>query len=245
MKRYKITVSYDGTNYSGWQIQPDTETVQAVIERSLKTVTGETTRVHGSGRTDTGVHAMGQVAHFDLEQQIRTEALSRSLNAVLPYDIRIIKACGATPDFHARRHAVSKEYRYFIWNATPVPPFLRLYRTHIRCKLDVDAMAKACEYLQGKKNFASFTANSSRMAESTVRNLSLLTVRKKGHELVVCARSEGFLYKMVRSLVGFLIKIGEGALLPEDAYAIIESKTRTAKVPTAPARGLFLWKVFY
>ncbi|NLB54308.1 MAG: tRNA pseudouridine(38-40) synthase TruA, partial [Lentisphaerae bacterium] len=220
MNRYKIIVAYDGSDYSGWQLQPDAVTVQSTLELGIKTVTGEAVRLHGSGRTDRGVHAMGQVAHCDLIDKIKPDTFTRSLNAVLPADIRVISVTTVKPDFHARRSAISKEYRYYIWNSDIVPPPLRLYRTAIRNKLDVDAMRSACNMIVGKHDFAAFTANPNRPVESTVRELSMLTVSVRGKEIMIRARSEGFLYKMVRSLVGFLIRVGDGSLQPEDAQAI-------------------------
>jgi tRNA pseudouridine38-40 synthase len=246
MNRYKITVSYDGTDYAGWQVQLNGFAIQESLEKSIQTVTGEKTKVHGSGRTDQGVHARAQVAHFDLENPFKTSMFKKGLNAILPKDIRILKVEMVDPQFHARRSAVSKEYRYFIWNAEVMPPFLRRYRTHIRKRLDVKAMMKATKYLVGKHDFAAFTANPNRVVDrGTIRNLTRLEVTKRGAEIVITAKGEGFLYKMVRSLAGLLIRVGEGAVPPEDAKIILHSRKRTARVPTAPPEGLFLWHVDY
>ncbi len=245
MNRYKLTISYDGTCYSGWQVQPKHVTVQQLLQDALKTITGERVVVHGSGRTDQGVHARGQVAHLDLHKPLPCEKLQKSLNGVLPQDIRILKAQRATASFDARRGAVSKEYRYFIWNADVVPPFLRLYRTHIRTPLDVDAMARAAKHLVGRHDFAAFTANSRRVMESTTRNLTELKVKRQGKEIVIVTRSNGFLYKMVRSFAGFLIKVGKGDVKPAEAGNVLASRQRTTRVPTAKPEGLFLWSVRY
>jgi len=246
MNRYKITVSYDGTDYAGWQVQLNGFAIQESLEKSIQTVTGEKTKVHGSGRTDQGVHARAQVAHFDLENPFKTSMFKKGLNAILPKDIRILKVEMVDPQFHARRSAVSKEYRYFIWNAEVMPPFLRRYRTHIRKRLDVKAMMKATKYLVGKHDFAAFTANPNRVVDrGTIRNLTRLEATKRGAEIVITAKGEGFLYKMVRSLAGLLIRVGEGAVPPEDAKIILHSRKRTARVPTAPPEGLFLWHVDY
>ena len=167
------------------------------------------------------------------------------MNAILPPEIRVLALTRAKADFHARRSAVSKEYRYFIWNGETVPPFVRLYRTQVRKPLDVAAMRGAAQALTGRHDFAAFSANPSREVESTVRHVTALKVSRRGAEIVIAARGEGFLYKMVRSLAGFLIRVGEGAVPPAEAQRILATCTRTAHVPTAPACGLFLWKVWY
>ena len=243
--RFRITVAYDGTAYGGWQIQPNALTVQEQVERTLHTLCGVRPKVHGSGRTDQGVHALGQVLHADLDRPFIPAALAKGMNALLPTDIRVMGCVRAPDEFHARRSAVWKEYRYFIWNGPVLPPHLRLYRTHCVRPLNVAAMRRAAALLVGRHDFSALTANPNRIVESTVRELTRLDVRKKGHECVIIARSEGFLYKMVRSLAGLLIRIGEGALPPESAQRILESRTRTATVPTAPPQGLFLWRVGY
>lgn len=245
MQRYKITIAYDGTGYAGWQIQPNAMTVQERLETAISEVTAESPKVHGSGRTDQGVHARAQVAHFDLNGGTDPKRLRRSLNAVLPPDIRITTAGTVASNFHARKSATSKQYRYFIWNADIVPPFLRCYRTQVRNSLDADAMKCAADLLVGRHDFAAFTANPNRVVESTVRSLTELAIVKKGSEIVIRASAEGFLYKMVRSLAGHLIRVGEGAVDPGDTIDILKSGERTARVPTAPSEGLFLWHVQY
>jgi len=245
MSRYRIDVAYDGTDYAGWQIQPNGMTVQQRIEEALKALTGEAAKLHGSGRTDQGVHAQRQVAHFDLEKPAAPRTLLRGLNAILPPDIRVLRARKAAPDFHARRSAAGKEYRYFIWNAELMSPFVRRYAARVRTPLDVPAMRRAAAALVGRHDFAAFTANPNRVVESTVRRLTALTVSKRGRTVTITARADGFLYRMVRSLAGFLIRVGEGAAPPEEAARILASRVRTARVPTAPPQGLFLWNVYY
>lgn len=244
-QRYRTTIAYDGSAYAGWQVQPAARTVQGVLEKAVHEFSGEKPKVHSSGRTDQGVHAKAQVAHFDLEKAVPPARMKEALNALLPEDIRVLRVANAAPSFHARRSAVSKEYRYFIWNSTILPPFLRRYRTHIRRKLDVADMNAAADYLVGTHDFASFTANPNRLVESTVRTLTKLRVVKKGNEIMIVAASNGFLYKMVRSLCGFLIRVGEGDVPPEETRRILDSRVRTARVPTAPPQGLFLWRVTY
>ncbi|MBN1558236.1 MAG: tRNA pseudouridine(38-40) synthase TruA [Lentisphaerae bacterium] len=245
MSRYRLDVAYDGTAYAGWQIQPNGDTIQAQLETALHALTGERVTVHGSGRTDRGVHARRQPAHLDLVRDRTPKELKTGLNALLPPDIRVLKAAAAAPDFHARRNAIAKEYRYFIWNAEVLPPPLRLYRTHVPRRLDVSAMQRAAAGLAGCHDFASFTANPNRPVASTVRTLSVLHVVKRGSEITVTARAEGFLYRMVRSLAGFLIRVGQGAEPAARTAAMLKARTRTAHVPTAPPQGLFLWRVWY
>lgn len=245
MNRYKITISYDGTAYAGWQIQPNGVAVQEKLESVIHELAREKTKVHGSGRTDHGVHARRQVAHFDLKQVFPAGSFQKSLNALLPPDIRILKVEKVEPCFHARRSAVSKEYRYFIWNADVMPPFLRQYRAHVTRKLNVTAMREAASSLIGQHDFAAFSANPNRKIDSNIRNLAELRIVKNGSEVVIIARANGFLYKMVRSLAGFLIRVGEGAIPASEARTILLSCRRTALVPTATPKGLFLWNVNY
>jgi len=243
--RYRLVIAYDGRAYAGWQVQPVHPTVQQCVESALKQMTGETVKVHGSGRTDQGVHARGQVAHFDLTKRWKGSILLKGLNAILPEDIRVLRAARAKPDFHARRSAVKKEYRYFIWNSPTMDPCRRYYAVHIRKSLNVKAMQAAAQRLTGRHDFAAFTANPNRVVESTVREVFLLNVSRKGSLITVRAASEGFLYKMVRSLVGLLLRVGEGTVSLDEVDVILASVTRTARVPTAPPEGLFLWQVWY
>ena len=244
-QRYKMTVAYDGTRYSGWQVQPGERTIQGELERALAAVTREAVRVHCSGRTDSGVHARGQIAHFDLARPLAATRIRPALNALLEPDIRVMTAGRAPRDFDARRSATGKQYRYLLWDGPVLPPHLRLYRTHLARRLDVASMQEAARRLMGHKDFASFAANPNRAVPTTVRTLRRLSVTRKGHEVAIVAESEGFLYKMVRSLAGFLIRVGQGELIPDATDQILDSRRRTARVPTAPPQGLFLWKVFY
>ena len=240
-----MTVAYDGGNYYGWQIQPRHNTVQAECEKALAQISGAHSRVQCSGRTDTGVHARGQVAHFDLCRSLEPRALSNGLNALLPPDIRVLKLTPTASDFHACFSAVGKEYRYFICNAPHVFPDERMYRLHERKPLNVDAMQAAARLIQGRHDFASFSANPKRDMKGTVRNLYELKVLKRGRTIIIVAHGEGFLYKMVRSLAGFLVRVGREEVPPSLANEILASGVRTARVPTAQPYGLFLWKVFY
>ena len=245
IQRYKMLLGYDGSACWGWQAQPEHRTVQGELERALKELTGETRRIHCSGRTDRGVHAREQVAHFDLEKPVVLRKLLLGFNALLQEDIRVFAIRKASPEFHARHDAVGKEYRYFIWNGPVMPPWLRSYRTLVRAPLDVKAMSDAAARLTGRHDFAAFSANPNREIDGTVRHLRELKVSRRGREVAIVARGDGFLYKMVRSLAGFLVRVGAGELPPEAARFILESKNRTARVPTAAPQGLFLWRVFY
>ena len=243
--RYRMIIAYDGTAYAGWQVQPKHTTVQHWLEAVMLKLTGEKVKVHGSGRTDQGVHARGQVAHLDLTREWRCDHLKKGLNALLPADIRVKRVERVKADFHARRSATKKEYRYFIWNDEVIDPCQRFYVTLVRKPLNVAAMRAAVQVLIGRHDFASFTANPNREVESTIREIYYLKIRKTGSLLTVVVASEGFLYKMVRSICGMLIRVGEGALSTDDVRGILKSRERTARVPTAPPEGLFLWKVWY
>ena len=245
LTRFKVTVGYDGTNYSGWQLQPDKCTVQGQMERALFELSGQEIRLHSSGRTDRGVHARAQVVHFDLASDIHPDKLVVGMNRFLQHDIRVLKATRAKPDFDARMSATGKEYRYFIWNERHMPPHLRLYNTHIYRPLDLARMQEAAAHLVGRHDFASFSANPGHEREGTERTIYALKWMKKGSQYTLIARGDGFLFKMVRSLAGFMIRVGVGDLNAHDAVTILNSKTRTARVPTAHPQGLFLWQVYY
>jgi tRNA pseudouridine38-40 synthase len=244
--RYKLTIAYDGTNYAGWQVQPGKKTIQGEVERAIESMLGRHIRIHHSGRTDSGVHAKGQVAHFDLREPVDTGRFMNGLNALLKPEVRIMNLESIRSDFNARYDAVSKEYRYFIWNGHAVPPELRLYRLHERRKLDVAAMRKAAEHLVGKHDFAAFTANPQREIAGTVKTVtSIMIKRTREGDVTICVAGEGFLYKMVRSITGFLLRVGIGELKPEDARRFLKAGVRTNEIPTLRPLGLFLWRVDY
>lgn len=244
-QRFKAVVAYDGTHYSGWQVQPGKVTIQGMLEAAIFKLSGQHVRVNSSGRTDAGVHARGQVVHFDFESDIKPDKLRLGMNRFLEDDIRVLKVSRAKPDFDARMSATGKEYRYFIWNEPIMPPQKRYFHTHVYRPLDYTRMKAAASLLEGKHDFAAFSANPGHEREGTVRTIYSLKVHKKGPEFCIVAIGDGFLFKMVRSLSGFLIRVGQGDLKVEDAVRILQSKTRTARVPTADPQGLFLWQVFY
>ena len=244
-RRYRMTVAYDGTDFFGWQVQPDTPTVQGALEKALADLTGATVHVHSCGRTDAGVHALGQTAHFDLPEPWRPERLLPALNKNLPDSVRVTALRGTRADFHARYDAAGKEYRYTIWNAPVACPLHRRQTLHVRRPLDLDAMRRAAALLEGRHDFASFSANPGREIGGTERTLRRLAVTRRGPRITIRAVGDGFLYKMVRSLAGHLIRVGRGAVQPEETTALLAAKERTARVETAPPHGLCLWRVHY
>ncbi len=243
--RFKMRLAYDGTAYAGWQMQPGAPTIQAALQDALLRLCGAEVKVHGSGRTDAGVHACGQVAHCDLVRPFPPDVILRALNAYLPPDIRILDAGVVHEHFHARKDAIAKEYRYFIWNAPILPPTERLYHLHAPMPLNVAAMQAAAGMLVGRHDFTAYTANPNRAVESTVRTIHALDVFAAHEQITLAVCGDGFLYKMVRSIAGWLIRVGKGDVSPQATAAVLASRARTASVPTAPPHGLFLWKVTY
>lgn len=245
-KKYKVVIAYDGTSYSGWQFQENALGIQQVVEEALSTLEGGPVRVFGSSRTDRGVHARGFVAHFFLTRPIPPANLARALNSRLPDSVRILKSSYASDAFDARISAKGKEYRYQIYQDSVMPPHLALYWTHCHRPLDVGAMRRAASFFVGRHDFVSFAANPDRELETTVRNVFSFKVLESGRRITLVVRGDGFLYKQVRSMAGFLISVGKGNERPEAVKELLdEAAPRTARVETAPPRGLFLWKVFY
>lgn len=245
-RRYKIILAYDGTAYSGYQFQDNGISVQQRLEETLTFLNQAPVRVFGSSRTDAGVHAKGFVAHFDLVQPIPPANLVRAMNTRLPPDIRVMKASYARPDFDARKSAKGKEYRYFVYNASILPPHLAPYWTFCHRPLDLAVMQNAAARFVGRHDFVSFAANPHRDLETTVRTIFAFTVKKSGPRVVFSVKGDGFLYKQVRSMVGFLLTVGKGGEKPEAVTELLEAATpRTARVETAPGKGLFLWRVWY
>ena len=245
-RKYRVVIAYDGTGYSGWQYQENAVGVQQVVEDVLASLEGSHVRVFGSSRTDAGVHAKGFVGHFSLTKPIPPKNLVRAMNARLPDAVRVMKAAYAKEDFDARLSAKGKEYRYQLYQADIMPPHLAPYWTFCHRPLDLAAMRKAASYFVGRHDFVSFAANPDRVLETTVRSVFSFEVRKSGHRYTFVVRGDGFLYKQVRSMVGFLISVGKGNERPEAVRELLEAAApRTARVETAPGRGLFLWKVMY
>lgn len=245
MKNYKILLAYDGGRYNGWQKQGNTEnTIQERLERILSEIAGEETEVFGSGRTDAGTHATGQVMNFHINWQATAEELLAAFNEKLPEDIAGLSIAEMPPRFHSRLSAKGKHYAYTIWNSKRPPVFWRKYAFWCKEALDVEKMQAAARFFLGKHDFKSFCANK-RMKKSTVRRLDEIGFEQKGDRLILHFYGNGFLYQMVRILVGTLIEVGEGKRQPEEMSEILREKSREAAGFTAPSRGLCLREVFY
>ncbi len=245
-RKYKAVIAYDGTGFSGWQYQENAVGVQQVVEEALGYLERGPVRVYGSSRTDAGVHAKGFVAHFYLTKPIPPRNLVRAANSRLPESVRLLKAAYAAEDFDARLSAKGKEYRYQLYQADILPPHLVPYWTFCHRPLNLAAMREAAAQFVGRHDFVSFAANPNRELETTVRTIYSFEVKKAGPRYTFIVRGDGFLYKQVRSMVGFLISVGKGNERPGAVAELLAAATpRTARVETAPGRGLFLWKVFY
>jgi tRNA pseudouridine38-40 synthase len=246
--KFKLTIAYDGTNYSGWQVQKTGVGVQEKIEEAFQKIFPSVKRIHSSSRTDTGVHALGMVAHVEIpreEFKMPLRKLPLAINAFLAPDIRIVSAMKALPDFHARFHAKGKQYRYMIWNHQAMNPLMRHQAWHVPRKLDVRAMRAAAKFFLGKHDFKSFAANRNYEMESTVRTLTRCDLKRSGPLLTFIIEGDGFLYKMCRGIVGTLVQIGMGKIAADDIKKILATRDRRVAGMTAPAQGLVLWKVFY
>jgi len=244
MRNIKLTISYDGTGYKGWQLQKNGNTVQEEIEKAISKVFGRHHRIHGAGRTDSGVHAKAQVAHFKTPVDIPRNKIPAALNSVLPEDISITRAEYVDGDFHSRFDAVSKLYRYFIFNSRNRDPFRERHSWRVPYTLDVPLMRREARSLLGRHDFKSFQAKDKRERHS-VRNVSHIAVKKRGTTVTVDIEADGFLYNMVRNIVGTLVDIGRGYLSGGSMNQILQEKDRTKAGPTAPAKGLFLIEVRY
>jgi tRNA pseudouridine38-40 synthase len=246
--KLKLTIAYDGTAYAGWQWQESGTGVQELVERALAKLFPSQPRLHSSSRTDTGVHALGMVAHFEVpaaEFKVPVRKLVLALNAHLPEDIRVLAAQRAMPDFHARFSATGKQYRYFAWNHPAMNPLLRQRAWHVKRKLDLAAMRRAAAHFVGRHDFRSFRVNPDYDTDSTVRTLTRCDIRRQGPLLTFIIEGDGFLYRMCRGIVGTLVQVGEGRIAPVEIKRILKQRDRRMAGVTAPAHGLVLWKVFY
>lgn len=245
MRNIKMVIAYDGSRYNGWQRQDHTEnTIQGKLEQLLCRMTGEQIEIHGSGRTDGGVHAHGQVANFKTNSQMSVKEMMTYMNEYLPMDIGILEVKDASDRFHSRLNVKRKTYCYHIWNS-PVPNvFLRKYSYQIPELLNISQMEKASQYLLGTHDFKSFCSRK-KMKKSTVRMIESIKISREGNEIIITYKGNGFLYNMVRILTGTLIEVGLGIKNPEDIPEIVEAKNRERAGFTAPAQGLFLEKVDY
>lgn len=244
MKRVRMIISYDGTAYCGWQIQNNGITVEEIINRELTNLLGEEIAVIGASRTDSGVHALGNVAVFDTETKIPPEKISFALNQRLPEDIRIQKSEEVNANFHPRYCDSIKTYEYRILNRKFPDPLNRLYTHFVYMPLDVEKMKAAAAYLVGEHDFASFCSAKSQV-KTTVRTVYTLEVSKMDDIIKIRISGNGFLYNMVRIIVGTLLKVGLGVYPPEHVEEILEAKDRNCAGPKAPARGLTLIGISY
>lgn len=251
MRNIRLKIEYDGTNYKGWQIQNKSKapaktpnTIQQAIQTVLSRILQENIKLIGSGRTDAGVHALGQVANFKTKSKMPASQIRRALNGLLPKDIVAAAAKEASLKFHSRFDAISKTYRYQILNREYPMVFKRLYQWYISYKLDPKPMQTAAKLLTGKKDFRSFQA-SDKKKRSSIRKIKKISIKKQGDIINIDIEADGFLYNMVRNIVGTLVEIGRGKIKPEDIRAIMDAKDRKAAGPTAPAKGLCLVKVRY
>ncbi len=244
MKRIGMVVAYDGTNYCGWQIQPNGITIQGVLNKCLTDLLGEKIEVMGASRTDAGVHALGNVCVFDTNTRIPGEKISYALNQSLPEDIRIQLSEEVEPDFHPRYTDSEKTYEYRILNRTFPVPTERLYSYFYHYRLDEKKMREATSYLIGRHDFASFCGSGAQV-KSTIRTITSAAVERDGDIITIRISGTGFLYNMVRIIAGTLIEIGNGQYPPERMKSIVEACDRSAAGPTAPACGLTLIGIRY
>jgi len=245
LARLKCVIAYDGIRFSGYQIQPNQRTVQGELEKALKYMhKNEGIRVTASGRTDAGVHAAGQVIHFDSPLTMPSENWRKALNTLLPDDISIKQVQSVADDFHARFDVTRKEYRYRILHRKEPDIFRRFYTYHVPTYLDIEAMREAATYIIGTHDFSAFCATGTKMIDK-VRTVYDVRIDQQGDELVVAMIGSGFLYQMVRITVGNLLVVGEGKTTPLTIATILATKDRKKAFATAPPQGLYLWKVSY
>lgn len=256
-RNIKLVLAYDGTDFAGWQVQPHQQTIQGALAAAIERITREKVLPQGSGRTDAGVHALGQVANFQIESPIPAPNLVIALNDTLPPAIRILGADEVAAEFHPRASAKAKTYRYRIYREAICPPFLARFVYHHPYPLDEAAMSEAAQYVVGEHDFTSFAAvdpdraqriqdaNGDEEGPSNVRTVFSSAFRRESTELIYEVRGNGFLHHMVRNLVGTFLLVGKGTLAPADIVPILESRNRSAAGPTAAASGLYLVSVEY
>ena len=244
MKRIKLTVAYDGTDYCGWQIQPNGITVEEVLNKALSRLTGEDIAVTGASRTDAGVHARGNVAVFDTASTIPPERFSYAVNTLLPEDVVVVKSEEVAADWHPRYQESVKTYAYHILNREMPDPVRRKYVWHVNCPLDLEKMRTAAEYLTGEHDFKSFCSIHTG-AKTTVRTIYSMDVERSGEVITIRVSGNGFLYNMVRIITGTLVEAGRGFRQPESVKELLDAGERGKAGPTAPAQGLLLESIEY
>jgi tRNA pseudouridine38-40 synthase len=248
MRNLKLTIAYDGTDFAGWQVQPEAATVQGTLSSAIGRITGEKVLPQGSGRTDAGVHALAQVATFQTGSVIPVGNFVIALNDILPASIRVLAVEEVTAEFHPRKSAQVKTYRYRIHREAICPPFLARYVWHYPYPLDENAMRDAAPMVEGEYDFTSFAAvdpERGREGISNVRRIFSSRWQRESSELIYEVRGNGFLHHMVRNLVGTFLLVGKGTLKPADITRILEAKDRSTASATAPASGLYLENVEY
>ena len=246
--KYKLVIAYDGTAYEGWQVQKIGTGVQQIVETALAKLFPCAPRLHSSSRTDTGVHALGMVAHFEAPRSgspMNGRKLTLALNAWLPQDVRVVAAARADEKFHARFDAGGKQYRYFVWNHPAMNPLLRKTAWHVPRRLDMERVRTAAKLFVGKHDFQSFSSNPGYKKATTVRRLTRCDVKKSGPQITFIIEGDGFLYKMCRGIVGTIVQAGLGKFPAEEVKTMLAKSDRRVAGMTAPAHGLVLWKVFY
>jgi len=244
LSRWKCICAYDGSTFNGWQSQEGGNTIQDAIERQMGKILGRKIRIEGSGRTDSGVHALAQVFHFDASWNHGADKLRRALQTGLPRTIQLKSLRPVPAEFHARFAAKGKIYRYHI-HLGSADPFTAPWCWSVNRELDWAAVAAAAKRLRGKHDFWAFSGENDRTYETTVRDLHRLDLRRRGREVTFTFEADGFLYKMVRSLTGALVNVGLGKLAPRDVAELLNTRRRIPAVLTAPAQGLFLVRVIY
>lgn len=245
--RLRVTLEYDGTDFQGWQLQPEGRSVQAVLEAAIEQIGGAGARATAAGRTDAGVHARGQVVHFDAPGRLSPREWHRALNAVLPGDVAALEVRPAAPGFDARRDALWKRYVYRLLTRSSPSPLRHRFSWHVRGRLEVEAMRSGAALLVGRHDFAAFRGKRGvdPPSEDTRRTLDRLEIQVVGDEIQFRAEARSFLRHMVRNLAGTLVEVGRGRRSPEDLPTILASRERGRAGPTAPARGLCLEAVIY
>jgi tRNA pseudouridine38-40 synthase len=247
MYNYKMTIAYDGTLYCGWQVQPNGTSIQELIQKALKVILRCDVNATGAGRTDAGVHACAQIANFKTEEELNIFRFKHSLNGLLPHDIRILEIIPVPEEFHAQRDAVSKIYHYYITTSRIQDPFKRLYRYHVREKIDIELLHKAAKQFVGTHDFTSFSneAHLGAASKNAVRKIMRLDLIEEQDGWRLEFEGDGFLYKMVRNIVGTMLDIAKGNRQLGEIPIMLAARDRRAAGQAAPAHGLFLIQVAY
>ena len=245
MRNIRLLIQYEGTRYQGWQRQESSEnTIQGRLEKLLSQMCGEKVELQGSGRTDAGVHAMGQVANFHTNSALSTEEMLQYINTYLPQDIAVVQVTEAAERFHSRLNAAGKCYQYRVWNSSVPNVFLRRYALEYPQTLDIEAMRQAASGFLGEHDFKSFTSTK-KGKKSTVRRIDSIDIVQEGNLITFTFRGNGFLYHMVRILMGTLLEVGEGRRTAASIPELIAAKSREEAGPLVPAKGLMLKEVYY